>query len=641
MVPVPMIQILPAHIASKIAAGEVVAGASSIVKELLENALDAGSTFIKVVVDKTDCTNFIQVVDNGCGMSDQDAQLCIEAHATSKISQPEDLFSLDTYGFRGEALNAIAAVAELTIITRTKEEELGTCMLVVDGQVKKKKPIVTPVGTKIEVRHLFGTIPGRRGFLKSNAIELKHVITTFQRIALANAHVGFAFYNGEAEADKLYDLPPTKLSRRIVDIFHKGYAKQLVPCEERTKQFHLTGYIGTPERAKKRSGEQFLFVNQRYIKNHYLNYAVKRGYQHSLPAGAYPFFVLFIHVPPDQVDVNVHPAKIEVKFQDERLLYTLVLSAVKKALLMHHGMHTIDFTHEDTKALFTAPTPLPAEEPAADLAPASSTPQAHVDFSPASTPMQEASRSTSNAPIPPTADTIPSSLPVSTPATHSPLSLQEALAAPPRRSPINRLRTPKLQLHHRFILTQVPSGLLVVDQYAAYERILYERNMARFKQANPGTQKLLFPYEVTLQPADLMLVKACKEELYTLGFRFEIHLPNTLKITGQPTNVLTLPQYNTENMLIHVITQYKTYTEMEALSPQECWARALAKRGNLAPNATLSPQEMDALIDQLFACKSPDYTPDGDKIWHIFSLNMLATWLNTPDLSMTNDKPLP
>lgn len=636
MVDIPTIQILPAHIASKIAAGEVVAGASSIVKELLENALDAGSTFIKVVVDKTDCTNFIQVVDNGCGMRDQDVQLCIEAHATSKISQAEDLFSLDTYGFRGEALNAIAAVAELTIITRTKEEELGTCLVVVDGKVKKKKPIVTPVGTKIEVRHLFGTIPGRRGFLKSNAIELKHVLTTFQRIALANAAVGFAFYNGQGEADKLYDLPPTKLSRRIIDLFHKGYAKQLIPCEERTKQFHVTGYIGTPERAKKKPGEQFLFVNQRYIKNRYLNHAVKQGYQHSLHTEGYPFFVLFIDVPPDQVDVNVHPAKIEVKFQDERLLYTLILAAVKKALLMHHGMHTIDFTHQDTKALFTTPASLPA----ADRIPRSPAAQSEMPLPPAVTPIAPAGSPPANAPMLSAANTIPSSLPLSTLATHHPLSLQEGLAAPAPRSPIDPL-TAKLQLHHRFILTQVTSGLLVVDQYAAYERILYERNMARFTQSNPGTQKLLFPYEVTLQPADLMLVKACKEELYTLGFRFDIHLPHTLMITGQPTNVLTLPQYNTKNMLVHVINQYKTYTEMEALPSQTCWARALAKRGNLAPNATLSPKEMDALIDQLFACKSPDYTPDGDKIWHIFPLNVLATWLNTPDLAMTNDKPLP
>ncbi|MEM9569518.1 MAG: DNA mismatch repair endonuclease MutL [Bacteroidota bacterium] len=629
MVDIPTIQILPAHIASKIAAGEVVTGAASIVKELLENALDAGSTSIKVVVDKTDCTNFIQVVDNGYGMHDQDVQLCIEAHATSKISQPEDLFSLDTYGFRGEALNAIAAVAELTIMTRTKKEELGTCLVAVDGEVKKKKPIVTPVGTKIEVRHLFGTIPGRRAFLKSNAIELKHVITTFQRIALANAHVGFAFYNGQAETDKLYDLPPTKLNRRIVDIFHKGYAKQLIPCEERTKQFHVTGYIGTPERAKKKPGEQFLFVNQRYIKNRYLNHAVKQAYQRSLHTDSYPFFVLFIHVPPDQVDVNVHPAKIEVKFQDERLLYTLILTAVKKALLMHHGMHTIDFTHEHTKALFTTPASPPTELPPTDLTSASSASQAHNTFPPEATPIPPASSPPTNAPMPSAAHTIPSSLPIPTPATHPPLLLQEPLAAPAPRSPIDPL-TAKLQLHHRFILAQVTSGLLVVDQYAAYERILYERNMARFTQSNPGTQKLLFPYEVTLQPADLMLVKACKEELYTLGFRFDIHLPHTLKITGQPTNVLTLPQYNTENMLIHVITQYKTYTEMHALPSQACWARALAKRGNLAPNTTLSSKEMDALIDQLFACKSPDYTPDGDKIWHIFPLNVLATWLNTP-----------
>lgn len=629
MMSAPKIQILPTHIASKIAAGEVIQRASSIVKELLENALDAGSTFIKVVVDKTDCTNFIQVVDNGSGMSDQDAQLCIEAHATSKIRQPEDLFSLDTYGFRGEALNAIAAVAELTIITCTKEDDLGTCLLVADGQVKKKKPIVTPVGTKIEVRHLFGTIPGRRGFLKSNAIELKHIITTFQQVALANANVGFAFYNGQREEDKLYDLPPTKLSHRIVDIFNKGYAKQLIRCEERTKQFHLTGYIGTPDRAKKKSREQFLFVNQRYIKNRYLSYAIKQGYQNNLPEGAYPFFVLFIEVPPDQVDVNVHPAKIEVKFQDARLLYTLIVAAVKKALLIHHGMHQIDFTHEDTKALFTAPSSMGEAPPATYIAPKAAGEPLPFSHKTTSTPSIE---SISLNASPPLADhtTLSTS---STPMTPHP-SLQEVLSTTPLPTPIHQLATAKLQLHHRFILTQVKTGLLIVDQYAAYERILYERNMAQFTQPNPSTQKLLFPYEVTLQPADLMLVKAGKEELYTLGFRFEINLPNTLKIIGQPANVLTLPQYNTENMIMHFISQYKTYTHMQTLPSQERWARALAKRGNLATNATLSPKEMDELIDQLFACAHPDYTPDGDKIWRIFPLNMLHTWLHTPDLAM-------
>ena len=630
----PIIQVLPPHIASKIAAGEVIQRASSIVKELLENALDAGSTFIKVVVDKTDCTNFIQVVDNGSGMSDQDAQLCTEAHATSKISQPEDLFSLDTYGFRGEALNAIAAVAELTIITRTKEEELGTYLALVDGQVKKKKPMVTPVGTKVEVRHLFGSIPGRRGFLKSNAIELKHILTTFQQIALANTNVGFAFYNGQGEHNKLYDLPPTKLSYRIVNLFNKGYAKQLIPCEERTKYFHLKGYIGSPERAKRKSGEQFLFVNQRYIKNHFLKYAVRQGYQNSLPTNHYPFFVLFINVPPDHVDVNVHPAKVEVKFQDERLLYTLITAAVKKALLMYHGMHTINLTGEDTKAIFAAPTPVSEEMPPIDSAPLPSTTQADHDLAPETASTQVAGTTAPSPPAPSTTYAILST-PAAPPTITPPLSLQEALFQKPLPTPAYHPHTAKLQLHHQFMLAQVKSGLLVVDQYAAYERILYECNIQQFKQPR-GAQKLIFPYKLTLQPADLMLVKACQEELYALGFRFEINLPSTLKITGQPINSLNLPQYNTtEQVIMNLLGQYKIYTKMDTLPSQERWARALAKRHNLAPNSALSAKEMDALIDQLFACENPNLTPDGDKIWRILPLDKLDKWLHSPAPSVT------
>ncbi|HEV8513540.1 MAG TPA: DNA mismatch repair endonuclease MutL, partial [Cyclobacteriaceae bacterium] len=337
-----IIQLLPDAIANQIAAGEVVQRPASAVKELIENAIDAGATSIKLII-KESGKALIQVIDNGKGMSETDARMSLERHATSKIRTADDLFRLRTMGFRGEALASIAAVSQMELKTRLPQEDLGTLLLVEGSEVKKQEPTACEKGTSISVKNLFYNIPARRNFLKSNGVEMSHITEEFQRLALAHPSIAFTLIQSD---ELLFDLSSSKLSQRIVNLFGKNYQSQLAPVQEETSLLKITGYIGRPELAKKKRGEQFIFVNNRFIRNNYLGYAVTSAYEGLLQEGSFPFYALFIDIDPKHIDVNVHPTKTEIKFDDERAVYGVVWSAVKQALGTHSLAPTIDFADD-------------------------------------------------------------------------------------------------------------------------------------------------------------------------------------------------------------------------------------------------------------------------------------------------------
>src|SRR3990170_4398965 len=334
-----IIQLLPDSIANQIAAGEVVQRPASAVKELMENSIDAGASQIKLILKEAGKV-LLQVIDNGKGMSETDARMSLERHATSKIRRADDLFTLHTKGFRGEALASIAAVSQMEMKTRPADQELGTCLIVEGSEVKRQEPVACEKGTSISVKNLFYNIPARRNFLKSNPVELKHIIDEFQRLALAHADIVFSMIQTD---EVIYDLPAGKLSQRIVNLFGKAYQEQLAPCQEETDLVKVHGYVGRPEFARKTRGEQFLFVNQRFIRSNYLHHAVMSAFENLLPENSFPFYVIFIDIDPKHIDVNVHPTKTEIKFDDERAVYAVVRSAVRQAIGSHNLTPAIDF----------------------------------------------------------------------------------------------------------------------------------------------------------------------------------------------------------------------------------------------------------------------------------------------------------
>ncbi|HXA00515.1 MAG TPA: DNA mismatch repair endonuclease MutL, partial [Cytophagaceae bacterium] len=334
-----IIRLLPDSLANQIAAGEVVQRPASVVKELLENAVDAEASHIELIVKEAGKT-LIQVIDNGKGMSERDARMSFERHATSKLSKTEDLFSIRTFGFRGEALASIAAVSQVEMKSRKDENELGTCLKIEGSEIKVQESVSCEKGTSISVKNLFFNIPARRNFLKSNPVEMKHIIDEFQRVALAYPHITFSFYNNDLE---VFNLPGDKLSKRIISMFGTGYKEQLISCQEDTSIIKIHGYIGKPEHSKKTRGEQFFFVNNRYIRHNYLHHAVMNAFDELLSEESFPFYVLFIDIDPKHIDINVHPTKTEIKFDDEKMVYAIIRAAVKKALATHNIIPSIDF----------------------------------------------------------------------------------------------------------------------------------------------------------------------------------------------------------------------------------------------------------------------------------------------------------
>lgn len=606
-----LIRLLPDTLANQIAAGEVVQRPASVVKELLENAIDAGSTAIKVII-KDAGKGLIQVIDNGTGMSEVDARMSFERHATSKIRTTADLFNIQTMGFRGEALASIAAVAQLEMETCHKKGALGTRIIIEGAQFKAQTPTSTPQGTKVSVKNLFFNVPARRNFLKSNPVETKHLIDEFQRVALARHDIAFSLYQNNLET---YLLPAAKLSHRIVHVLGEASKRQLIPCHEETEILKIQGYIGKPEYAKKTRGEQFFFVNQRFIKSLYLHHAVKTAFEGLLSPNTFPFYVLFIEITPDRIDVNVHPTKTEIKFDDERMVYSILTAAIKRALATHHVTPSIDFEQRSNFNPFatTSSTATSAAEKIKE--------SKYTQFKSWGTvPQQGETRDWEK--LFQTLDTHPA---------HTTIALPMASAAsPPAASETVSLKhahaaanTVKIQLHNRYILTQLKSGILLIDQHAAHERILYEQYLhPLLHNKSKSAQQLLFPVRIPLNPADLALVQAHVTDMHTLGFVLGTFEKDSLIVTGCPVETVN---HDLQQLLEGLIEQFKWNQAQFALTTQENLARSLAKRACIQPGKKLQQEEIDALVDQLFACTHPHHTPAGHKTFVVMTLEAINT----------------
>ncbi|UII27427.1 DNA mismatch repair endonuclease MutL [Fulvivirga maritima] len=615
-----IIRLLPDSLANQIAAGEVVQRPASAIKELLENSIDAGADEVTVIIKEAGKT-MMQIMDNGKGMSETDARMSLERHATSKITKTEDLFSIRTMGFRGEALASIAAVSQMEIKTRQEGEELGTLITVEASEIKKQEPVACEKGTSICIKNLFYNVPARRNFLKSNGVEMKHIVEEFQRVALANPEVKFSLYQNDLET---YSLPGGKLSQRIIGLFGKNYREQLASCSEEMAEVKIYGYIGKPEFARKTRGEQFFFVNNRFIKSNYLNHAVMNAFEGLLPEGSFPFYVLFIELDPVHVDINVHPTKTEIKFDDERTIYTLVRAAVKQALATHNITPTIDFqadinlgtklsggmdltrereTIKDKNYTQFRNTESPQQKSNRDNW-EKLFDQEHLGKTPSMTSMPNRHEPEENLTI-----TFGSKVNAETPVEAENEERGKAM----------------FQLHNKYILIQVKSGLMLVDQQAAHERILFEKYINHLKNNTGASQQSLFPQTVSLNPGDYSLVMDMQEEMSALGFKIEPFGKNDIIIKGLPADI---GNANEKEIFEGLIDQFKRNKSELSIPRNENLARALARRTAIKRGARLNEEEMSGLVDQLFACSNPNYAANGQTTFHILDLNRIENFFN-------------
>ncbi|MEQ8626581.1 DNA mismatch repair endonuclease MutL [Ekhidna sp.] len=600
-----VIHLLPDSIANQIAAGEVVQRPASVVKEMLENSVDAGATSIKLIV-KDAGKSLIQVVDNGCGMSGTDARMSFERHATSKIRTSDDLFKIKTLGFRGEAMASIAAVAQVELKTRQTDDELGTQLIIESSEVKSQEPIAYNQGTSICVKNLFYNVPARRNFLKSNPVELRHINDEFQRVALANPEIAFTMVQNDLET---YKLDAGKLSKRIVQLFGKNYQQQLVPCSEETDLVKVTGYVGKPENAKKTRGEQFFFINNRFIKNGYLNHAVTRAYEGLLKEDYFPFYVLFIEIDPVHVDINVHPTKTEVKFDDDRMLYGVINSAVRQALASFNVTPSLDFSADVSFEHLNIQRENQAVSNKKD--------RDYGSFKSLESNQERLNKlnelyaSASQEEI------------ATIEEAEKERVVQTTFSSSMNQPAEQEEKKPTYHLHGRYLLRQVKSGMVVLDKVSALERILFEQYQKSMKSGSGTSQSCMFPQQVSLNPSDFALTMELKNEINQLGFEFEHMGESMVVIQGIPSE---LAPCNEKEVFEGLIEQYKFNAEKLNLPKNESLARALAKRtaGNRCNK--LKEEEMDHLMDRLFACEQPNYTPDGNPTYVLVSLEQINEW---------------
>lgn len=605
-----IIQLLPDAVANQIAAGEVVQRPASVVKELVENAIDAGADRIKLIVKDAGKT-LIQVIDNGCGMSVTDARRCFERHATSKIRLAEDLFAIRSMGFRGEAMASIAAIAHVELKTRRTEDELGTTITIEGSNVISQEPDALPTGTSIAVKNLFYNIPARRNFLKSDPVEMRHVIDEFQRAALAHPAIFFSLHS---QGNELFHLPKESLKQRIVHVFGNPYNQRLVPVEEETNIINLSGFIGKPEFAKKTRGEQFFFVNNRFVKDAYLNHAVLKAYDDILPPDSFPFYVLFIEIDPAKIDINVHPTKTEIKYEDERAIYAIIRSAVKRSLGRYNITPTLDFNQE------TGFSQLISQKPLEEIVPPT------IAFNPNFNPFErdsggkprEAQPVSEKSGIPTNWDTL---YQITQRADNSQLNLHgEASGQPDEEQPV--ITKHPVQLHGRYILSQIHSGFILIDQQAAHERILFERFLQQLENRQGASQQSLFPQTVTLNGADFQLIGELLPDIQALGFQIREFGKNTFVVEGVPADITA--GISERQLLEQLLEDYKNNEAELKLPKREKLARSMARHAAIRPGATLATEDMAGLIDHLFACQTPNLSLSGKPVILTFTLQELS-----------------
>jgi DNA mismatch repair protein MutL len=607
-----IIQLLPDAIANQIAAGEVVQRPASALKELLENAVDAGATHIQVVI-KDAGKQLIQVIDNGKGMSATDARMSFERHATSKIRTSKDLFAIRTFGFRGEALASIAAVAQVELKTRQTETELGTLIQIEGSEVKKQEPVAVPVGTSVSMKNLFFNVPARRNFLKSNPVEMRHIVDEFQRVALSYPEVAFSLFQQDLE---VFSLPSGKLSQRIISLFGKSYQGQLIPCNEETPHVNVKGYIGKPENAKKTRGEQFFFVNNRYIKSSYLHHAVSSAFEGLIQNDQFPFYVLFLDIEPAHIDINVHPTKTEIKFDDERTVYAVIRSAVKQALGAHHVMPALDFSLDvNFQENWTSNPDTKVQVDREYSYKTFNTPE----FKKSSVSGWERLFEGNFTPTPSAAQNSEDDQEILTFPSRA-TSDESRFLIPPQESEATGTT---FQVELSYIIAQMSTGLLIVDQQSAHERILYDRYLRQLQSSQGASQQCLFPPTVQLNAGDFALVMDMLPELYSLGFIVEEFGKDTVLIQGVPADVQVK---NEKELFEGLVEQFKNFKNELSLDKRENLARSLSRRASIKKGQKLNSQEMETLVGQLFASQNPNYSPAGNKTFVKLDLSSIHSF---------------
>jgi DNA mismatch repair protein MutL len=597
-----IITLLPESVANQIAAGEVVQRPSSIVKELLENAIDAKATFIKLIVKDAGKT-LVQVIDNGLGMNPVDARMAFERHATSKIKKAEDLFQIHTKGFRGEALASIAAVAQVELKTKRSEDSVGQLIEIEGSKFIKQEECQAQTGSSFSVKKLFFNIPARRNFLKDDNIELKHIIDEFERVCLPHNTIHFQLYSN---GNEIYNLPPTSLIERISGLFSRTLQGKLLQINEVTDVVKISGYIGKPDSAKKRRGDQYFFVNDRFIKSPYLHHSIAEAYRELISNDSHPAYYLFLEVNPEFIDINIHPTKTEIKFQDEKIIYAILHSAVKRALGKANLAPSLDFNSEMSFEI--------------DYTKSVSQPTINVnrDYNPFNNSSSQPSNSTSGYKV----------------ATESALqknnkqnweSLYQNYNQTDYKKELENLQLEKqaeqtniehqtfthkgFQLYNKYIISAHENGLLVIDQQRAHERILYEHYVSsKERNVAAASQQVLFPVTIELTPNDFVLLETLMPHFKILGFEIEHFGKNTIIVQGTPAE---LGEFNTQEMVEGILETYKLNTFDTKIDIFDNMCKSMAKNAGIKYGKPLNEQEIILMLENLFSCENPMYSPNG------------------------------
>lgn len=621
-----VIQLLPDSVANQIAAGEVIQRPASVVKELVENAIDAGATSIQIIIKDAGRT-LIQVIDNGKGMSETDARLSFERHATSKIRQAGDLFSLRTMGFRGEALASIAAIAQVELRTRRNEDEIGTAITLAASVVESQEYVSCPVGSNFSVKNIFYNVPARRKFLKSNQVELSNILAEFERIALVNSEIAFELIHNDSE---LFNLPASNFRQRIISLFGKGMNQQLLTVEVDTSLVKISGYIGKPEASRKRNALQYFFVNGRYMRHPYFHKAVMQSYEQLIPVGEMPNYFINLTVDPASIDVNIHPTKTEIKFENEQPIWQILSAAVKEALGKFNAVPSIDFDMED------AP-----EIPVFHKGDAVKAPQ--TSFTPGYNPFKnssgkynrpdydwsklyagiESDKTVSQGPVDEDRQIFPSKVNRSF---SSDLPVDEPVQAETLVSKMNDSAAPAsggqyLQIKGRYIVTSVKSGVVMIDQYRAHVRILYDRYISYIQSGQGVSQRVLFPEMLQLPASQAAILLEIKPDLEALGFDLADMGNGAFSVNGVPGGIEGVDVVGLLNKMIETATEKGGDVKSDI---HESIALTLAESAAIPYGQVLSPLEMEQLSEDLFASAMPGYTPDGKITLTVFSTEELS-----------------
>jgi DNA mismatch repair protein MutL len=591
-----VIKLLPDSVANQIAAGEVIQRPASVVKELIENSVDAGGRNIRVIIKDSGKT-LIQVIDDGAGMSETDARLSFERHATSKITTAQDLFAITTKGFRGEALASIAAVAMVELKTRLEDNDTGTLIVINGSRVETQEPCSCPVGSSFSVKNLFFNIPARRKFLKSDNTEIRHIVNEFQKIVLAHPDIRFSLHHNESE---IYNLLAGNLRQRIIGVFGKQINQDLITLETETSLIKITGFIGKPENARRTYGEQFFFVNNRFMKHPYFHKAVVEAYQNILPVEAIPSYFIFMEADPASIDINIHPTKTEIKFEDERSIWQILMASVREALGRFNIVPSLDFENE---ALIDIPVMR-----SSNIMPE----QPKIEINTRFNPFEGEERSDEKSGF---VERFEKENVANWEKLYS--ALEKENDNPEQFERIRESQRKFFQIKNKYIVCPVKSGLMLIDQKRAHERVLYERFLECLSNNRAISQTDMFPLTAELNPADYIILKEIESDLELLGFKIQHSGKNKITINGRPSDSGSSDPLE---MLEIIFEDYKNTQAEPSTGAREKVAAAMAGASAIQYGKVLSQGEMEDLFDTLFACQAPNYSPKGKPVINIITL---------------------